>query len=178
MTRFTIRRAAPEGDDERRAILGLLRQLDELHGRLQPDYFRPIEEQGQGRSERSLRRAVDNPDATLLVAEARRPMESNAESNAGPGPGLAGLVHLRVYGTPPSPILVPARRAYVEDLIVVPWARRGGCGRALMEAGLRWARERGAGQLVLTVWAGNHAAEAFYRSLGYEPLNTVLGIKI
>jgi len=36
-----------------------------------------------------------------------------------------------------------------------------------MDAAAAWARERGAAEGVLTGWAGNEAAEAFYERLGY-----------
>jgi hypothetical protein len=32
--------------------------------------------------------------------------------------------------------------------------------------------------MVLTVWAGNHGAEAFYRRLGYLPVSTVLATEL
>jgi ribosomal protein S18 acetylase RimI-like enzyme len=41
-----------------------------------------------------------------------------------------------------------------------------------------WARRQGAAELVLTVWSGNHAAEAFYDRLGYRELSRVLHAKL
>ena len=43
-----------------------------------------------------------------------------------------------------------------------------------MSAAAAWARERGATELVLTVWAGNTAAEAFYERLGYGVVSRAL----
>jgi ribosomal protein S18 acetylase RimI-like enzyme len=37
-----------------------------------------------------------------------------------------------------------------------------------------WARAHGAAELVLTVWAGNADAEAFYQRLGYRVLSQVM----
>lgn len=42
-----------------------------------------------------------------------------------------------------------------------------GAGTALMQAGERWARERGATAMTLNVLVNNHRARAFYESLGY-----------
>ena len=43
-----------------------------------------------------------------------------------------------------------------------------------MDAAAAWGRARGAVELVLTVWSGNQAAEAFYRSLGYMEISRAL----
>lgn len=42
-----------------------------------------------------------------------------------------------------------------------------GAGTALMQAGERWARERGAAAMTLNVLVNNDRARAFYESLGY-----------
>jgi ribosomal protein S18 acetylase RimI-like enzyme len=70
--------------------------------------------------------------------------------------------------------MVPRRRGHVESLVVATGARRRGLGRRLMDEASDWARGAGAVELVLTTWAGNDEAEAFYRQLGYRPLSQVL----
>jgi ribosomal protein S18 acetylase RimI-like enzyme len=59
-------------------------------------------------------------------------------------------------------------RGHVADLAVAEDARRTGVGRALMQAGEAWARERGLPVLSLDVWSTNERALAFYGSLGYR----------
>jgi ribosomal protein S18 acetylase RimI-like enzyme len=59
-------------------------------------------------------------------------------------------------------------RAHVADLAVTEGARMKGVGRALMQAGEAWARERGMPVLSLDVWSTNERALAFYRRLGYR----------
>jgi ribosomal protein S18 acetylase RimI-like enzyme len=56
---------------------------------------------------------------------------------------------------------------YLEDLFVIPSARRQGVARALMLYAEQFARETGAERLTLSTAHDNHAAQALYRSLGY-----------
>ncbi|MDB4965572.1 MAG: GCN5-related N-acetyltransferase domain protein [Myxococcales bacterium] len=88
---------------------------------------------------------------------------------------MCGACHLQIYDTPVGHTMVPQRRGHIETLIVARRQRRLGCGRALMQAATTWARARGAGQLLLTVWSGNDDAERFYSALGYRSISQVLG---
>lgn len=81
---------------------------------------------------------------------------------------------VRIYDTPADPLMVRRRRAHVEALVVDRHHRRAGIGTALMSAASTWARDRGAAEVVLTVWAGNAAAEAFYERLGYGVVSRAL----
>jgi GNAT superfamily N-acetyltransferase len=47
-------------------------------------------------------------------------------------------------------------------------------GTRLLAEVERWARGRGAEQVVLTVWQGNRAAERFYRAAGYGAVSRVM----
>jgi ribosomal protein S18 acetylase RimI-like enzyme len=136
----------------------LWRQSDELHAALAPGYFRPrgIEAPGPNHAD-------DDPHVATLVAHA------DADGHA-----LRGAVQVRIYDTPADPVMVPRRRAHVEAIVVDRRHRRGGIGTALMNAAAAWARERGAAEVVLTVWAGNAAAEAFYERLGYGVVSSAL----
>ena len=58
--------------------------------------------------------------------------------------------------------------AYLEELYVVPDRRGEGMGRALMEATLELARERGAGDIHLGTSEDDVAARALYESLGFS----------
>ena len=59
---------------------------------------------------------------------------------------------------------------YLEDLFVRPSARRRGHGRALLTTLASIAVQRGYGRLDWAVLDWNESAEAFYRSIGAEPL--------
>lgn len=56
----------------------------------------------------------------------------------------------------------------LEDIFVEPQARGSGLGRALAEAALARARERGCARVELDVNEANPAALALYESLGFE----------
>jgi GNAT superfamily N-acetyltransferase len=60
---------------------------------------------------------------------------------------------------------------YLEDLFVVPEARRRGYGRALLRELARIAVERGCGRFEWAVLDWNEPAKAFYRSLGASELS-------
>ena len=62
-----------------------------------------------------------------------------------------------------------ASRAHLGGMWVDPAARARGCGRALSEAVMAWARERGLADVALWVTAGNEPAIALYEHLGFTP---------
>jgi len=62
-------------------------------------------------------------------------------------------------------------RAYLSELIVAPGARGRRIGKELVEHIQAELARRGRQTLIADVW---HAAEPFYRSLGWEPPDAVL----
>jgi GNAT superfamily N-acetyltransferase len=133
----------------------------DLHARLRPDFFRG-QPDAAARDE-PLDAVLRDRHQALLLAVAEGASE------------IAGAVQLSVYDTPARPEFRPLRRAFLDRLVVAEAERRRGCGRALMEAATRWAKERGAAQLVLTMWDGNREAERFYAALGFLPLSRTVG---
>jgi GNAT superfamily N-acetyltransferase len=67
---------------------------------------------------------------------------------------------------------------YLEDLYVLPSARRGGHGRALLRELARIADSRGYDRLDWAVLDWNTSAHAFYRSLGAEPTDGWTGWRL
>lgn len=57
--------------------------------------------------------------------------------------------------------------AYVGELVTATGKERRGIARALMAAAEAWGAARGLDHLTLETGAANHAARAFYASLGY-----------
>ena len=59
------------------------------------------------------------------------------------------------------------RKYLLNDLFVVPAARRGGAGRALLVAAADFARVQGAASLSLSTGVDNATAQGLYESLGW-----------
>jgi ribosomal protein S18 acetylase RimI-like enzyme len=63
---------------------------------------------------------------------------------------------------------IPDRVAHLHDVAVLPEARGGGIGHALMAGFEAELRERGVVSYGLDVMAGNDGARRFYEALGFE----------
>jgi GNAT superfamily N-acetyltransferase len=72
-----------------------------------------------------------------------------------------------------SPLLDPARYAYVSSVYVRPERRRRGVLRAMLRAADNWARERGLEQMRLHNVAGSESAEGAWAALGFEVVEQV-----
>jgi GNAT superfamily N-acetyltransferase len=72
-----------------------------------------------------------------------------------------------------SPLLEPARYAYVSSAYVRPEARRRGVLRALMSEVERWCRARGLDQMRLHNVDGSEAAERAWDALGFAIVEQV-----
>jgi GNAT superfamily N-acetyltransferase len=83
---------------------------------------------------------------------------------AAPGDGAAaGVCQLRFRWS----VWKSAEDCWLEDLYVRAEARRGGLGRALVEAALERAREHGARRVELDVNEDNAPARALYEACGF-----------
>jgi ribosomal protein S18 acetylase RimI-like enzyme len=155
--RVRVRRARHEDWPSVRA---LLREIDQLHAAIAPDYFRASE-----RADDEWRHLLEDTTGAAFVA--------GGDPHGKPGSRIAGVVVVKLYDTPSSSLMVPRRRGHVETLVVAAAQRRRGVGRRLMDEAVAWARACGAQEMVLTTWTGNDEAEAFYRRLGYRVLSRV-----
>lgn len=79
------------------------------------------------------------------------------------GAGPAGLVVLRYRPA----IWTDALECWLAELYVVPSQRRRGLGRALLDAAIADARQRGADRLELAASDDNSPARALYESRGF-----------
>src|SRR5262245_55303984 len=111
---------------DRPVLVDLWREVDDLHSRILPRFFR---RGAEARRPEEIERILAARDEALLVAESDR---------------VVGLVHVLLYDTPPVAQLTPGRRAHVDTLVVASQVRRRGIGRRLMDEAASWARARGA----------------------------------
>jgi GNAT superfamily N-acetyltransferase len=116
-----------------------------------------------------LRADVDERARTLFATQLRSTMEVIllGELNG----EVVGV--LRCVESIGSPLLEPARYAYVSSAYVRPDARRRGVLRALLRAADRWARVRGLDQMRLHNVAGSEAAERAWTALGFSVVEQV-----
>lgn len=124
----------------------------------------------------------DSPGASALEARLRELIESGETTVLVAGVEPEGFAVLRFRRS----IWGKDLECYVAELYVVPPRRGHGIGRALMEAAIEHARERGAGYVELGTSHDDVAARALYESLGFSnreggpdgPLNYVYGLQL
>jgi GNAT superfamily N-acetyltransferase len=69
-----------------------------------------------------------------------------------------------------------ARLAHLIAVYVQPEWRQRGIGRAVSQAVVQWARERGAGEVVLSVSDWNQGARRVYEAIGFVPTGVTKGL--
>src|SRR5262245_1638418 len=81
-------------------VRDLLREADDLHAKIAPDYFRSAL-----RDDAEWQRLLDEDNGAVFVA-------------ASPGAAAAVAVLIaRVYDTPDNPMMVPRRRLHIETVV-------------------------------------------------------------
>jgi ribosomal protein S18 acetylase RimI-like enzyme len=103
------------------------------------------------------------PDADVIAGWAAPLLESGEVTVLLAGDGPDGFAQLRFR---PS-LYTGALDAHLEELYVVPERRGRGLGRALLEAAMDHARERGAARIDLGTSENDVAARALYESAGF-----------
>ncbi|MGO9971954.1 MAG: GNAT family N-acetyltransferase [Solirubrobacteraceae bacterium] len=103
------------------------------------------------------------PPPSALANRIRQLIESGDTAVLLAGEEPAGLAVLRFRAA----IWSSGLECYLAELYVVPASRGRGLGRALMEAALHLARDRGAGTMDIGVDEPDLAARRLYESLGF-----------
>lgn len=103
------------------------------------------------------------PGPEALSERVRELIESGETVVLLVGDGPDGLAVLRFRRA----LWSPGLESYLAELYVVPALRGEGRGRALMEAAIELARERGADSMELGTSDDDIAARALYESLGF-----------
>jgi ribosomal protein S18 acetylase RimI-like enzyme len=101
-------------------------------------------------------KTLSSPDGILLLAEREGRVIG----------ALIGEVEESPEGS--DTFAIPDRVAHLHDLAVLPDARGGGIGHALVDRFEAELRARGVASYGLDVMAGNDAARRFYEALGFE----------
>ena len=72
----------------------------------------------------------------------------------------------------------PDKMLYIDDLCVDEKYRGRHIGQILCEYVKKYASENGYQRITLNVWEFNKSARAFYDALGFEPLKTVMEMRL
>ncbi|MGM8931659.1 GNAT family N-acetyltransferase [Salinicola halophyticus] len=134
----TIRVAKPEDIDDLAPLVDGYRKF----------YRQPSDPEG---ARRFLLQRSERQDAQLLIA-------------LDDGGSAVGFVQL--FPVPSTTSL--GSRWILNDLFVVPEARRAGTGSALLQAARNLAAEHGVAQLMLRTQTDNVAAQSRYQALGWQ----------
>lgn len=149
---LTVREATPRDlDAVVRLRLALLREYPDhpVYGRLRPD--------------------VSTRARELFAAQLRSTLEVILLAFV--DGEVAGI--LRCVESIGSPLLEPARYAYLSSVYVLPERRRRGVLRAMLRSADRWAVARGLEQMRLHNVAGSDLAEPAWSALGFDVVEQV-----
>ena len=105
-----------------------------------------------------LARLVCAPDAAVFVQETDG--------------RIAGFVVIETAEV--APVFRESPRAEITDLFVRPEVRRGGIGRARVDAAIAWLVEFGVRRVEVRVLRANPEGQAFWRALGFGEFVDVL----
>jgi len=93
-----------------------------------------------------------------------------------PGDTIQGFATAHRWG--PPPIYEESSEIYIDELYVVPDARRRGLGTQLVRAVRHWAESLSANRLRLQMMATNEAARAFWAQQEARPFTTTMTIEL
>jgi ribosomal protein S18 acetylase RimI-like enzyme len=151
-----IRDYVPAADEEQ--LLACVVELQDFERRLEPALL-PGDEMA-GRYLRRLLERCATSRGTVLIAEV------DGE--------VAGFVAVLSTVLPEELDEDPTPYAYVTDLVVLPWHRRMGIGRALLEGAEAFARANGASSIRIGVLARNGTARDLYIGHGFADYHVQL----
>lgn len=147
---FATRRAEL---DEAEQVADLNRLVQQLHYEQRPDWFKP-----------------PNSSAFLPVVRSWLSSDSTAVFVAQDVDGdLLGYSVAVQHERPDNALIHGAAFVELDQVVVVPSARREGVGRSLCTAVLDWAKARGVDRVELSTWDFNHAAQQTFEGLGFTP---------
>ena len=133
-------------------VLLLVGQIQQQHTERIPEEFLADPDQDGLRD--FLQHKIDNENQVLLVAEQDE--------------ALVGYLWCEIQHYPLS-LFRPARsQLYIQHVCVDELCRQQGIATALFEQVYICAKDNGVSKVGLDTWAGNDAAQAFFRRQGFE----------
>ena len=133
------------------AMIGLLRQVGQVHHHIRPDIFRSG---AQKYDESALADLLQDPQRPIFIAEEET---------------VLGYCFCILEETVNHPVLQNEKTLYIDDLCVDENCRGKRVGQRLYDHACRFAREQGCHTVTLNVWCGNDSAMAFYEKMGLKP---------
>ena len=142
-------------------IIGLLRQVGEVHHRGRPDLFRAG---AQKYNESDLESTLTDESRPIFVAC--------------DGEKVLGYGFCILKETKNDPVLCDNKSLYIDDLCVDEACRGQHIGSKIYTHITAYAREIGCDSITLNVWAFNENAMGFYCSLGMDQRNIYMEMKL
>lgn len=144
-------RKAGLGDEDAIALVGAATFLESFSGQID----------GQG----LVRHCAEKHDASTYLKALKTPGHAIWLAELAPGAAPVGYLHL----TPPDlPIKTRPDDVEVKRIYLLGKMQGHQVGRKLMALAIAYAREVGAGRVLLGVHDGNETAMGFYERLGFE----------
>lgn len=139
----------------------LLYQVQALHASGRPDIFK------------TGAKKYTTEELTAILTDDETPVFVYEDKDVVMGYAFCVYRH-----TPESDQLHERHVLYIDDLCVDASCRRRGIGKKLYHYVIETARKSGCDSVTLNVWSVNPGAESFYRSLGMEPLKTMMETRL
>ena len=140
----------------------ILYQVHDVHARVRPDLFIPGKKKYTAEELEAL---IGSEDTIIFVCT----------DDTGLIMGYAFCMD-KTY--PGNHSTNPDKMLYIDDLCVDEKFRGKHVGRILCEYVKEYAKEKGYQRITLNVWEFNTDARAFYDALGFEPLKTVMEMRL
>ncbi len=140
----------------------ILYQVHDVHARVRPDLFIPGKKKYTAEELEAL---IGSEDTIIFVCT----------DDTGLIMGYAFCMDKTYSGNHSTN---PDKMLYIDDLCVDEKFRGKHVGRILCEYVKEYAKEKGYQRITLNVWEFNTGARAFYDTLGFEPLKTVMEMRL
>ena len=144
------------------AVSGLMQQQNHFHVDLVPHIIKRVSADA---TDDWCRAQLADADVTIFLAD------DDAD-------GALGLAMIRIKRYAGSLVSHGVDLAYIEELFVVPGARRQGIARDLLAGAKEFAKSKGLSAVSLNVWGINKEAIAAYDALGFETVYQRMALNI